>query len=313
MSAGGHADEASIVSRMSRQKVRIHRDKLFESMVKIMEMYGTNSKYMLEIEFYDEVGSGLGPTLEFYSLVSHEWQRKSLCMWRECAAMDSDYVPNRFGLFPAPLAAADAKRQKSIIRLFKTLGIFVAKSLIDFRLIDVPFNREFMQQVVFGGSRPSGWTPEPILHREQLDSLNRDVARLVRIDEPFAKGIQHLMDLLEKRVCGQPVKELENAVSALYLDFTMPGHAQVKLVPSGDHKPVTIQNLDVFIQLVIDSMLYRGIDKQVRAFRKGFGSILPIDDLKLMGPDELIALFSSGVWEGFWVKEGVFYISFAIW
>ena len=29
-----------------------------------------------------QVGTGLGPTLEFYTLLAHELQRKSLGMWR---------------------------------------------------------------------------------------------------------------------------------------------------------------------------------------------------------------------------------------
>jgi hypothetical protein len=29
-----------------------------------------------------QVGTGLGPTLEFYTLLAHELQRKSLSMWR---------------------------------------------------------------------------------------------------------------------------------------------------------------------------------------------------------------------------------------
>lgn len=35
----------------------------------------------MQIEFTNEEGTGLGPTLEFYALVSAELQRKSLAMW----------------------------------------------------------------------------------------------------------------------------------------------------------------------------------------------------------------------------------------
>ena len=34
-----------------------------------------------ELEYFNEVGTGLGPTLEFYTLLSHELQRKGLGMW----------------------------------------------------------------------------------------------------------------------------------------------------------------------------------------------------------------------------------------
>lgn len=38
---------------------------------------------MLEIQYENEVGTGLGPTLEFYALVSAEIQRCDLGLWNE--------------------------------------------------------------------------------------------------------------------------------------------------------------------------------------------------------------------------------------
>lgn len=38
---------------------------------------------MLEIQYENEVGTGLGPTLEFYALVSAEMQRCDLSLWNE--------------------------------------------------------------------------------------------------------------------------------------------------------------------------------------------------------------------------------------
>jgi E3 ubiquitin-protein ligase TRIP12 len=37
---------------------------------------------VLEIEYYGEVGTGLGPTLEFYTLLSHDLLRVDMGMWR---------------------------------------------------------------------------------------------------------------------------------------------------------------------------------------------------------------------------------------
>lgn len=41
-----------------------------------------SSRSLLEIQYEDEVGIGLGPTLEFYTLVSRELQKIDLHMWR---------------------------------------------------------------------------------------------------------------------------------------------------------------------------------------------------------------------------------------
>lgn len=76
-------ENLSFLGRLQRQKVRISRQRLFESALKVFELYGA-SKAVLEVEYFDEVGTGLGPTLEFYSLVSKEFKRSkfSLRSWR---------------------------------------------------------------------------------------------------------------------------------------------------------------------------------------------------------------------------------------
>ncbi|KAK4692591.1 hypothetical protein P7C70_g9094, partial [Phenoliferia sp. Uapishka_3] len=48
----------------------------------VFELYGS-SRAALKVEFFAEVGSGLGPTLEFYALVSKEFARKDLNLWRQ--------------------------------------------------------------------------------------------------------------------------------------------------------------------------------------------------------------------------------------
>ena len=41
-----------------------------------------SSRSLLEIQYDGEVGTGLGPTLEFYSLISKELQRADLLLWK---------------------------------------------------------------------------------------------------------------------------------------------------------------------------------------------------------------------------------------
>jgi E3 ubiquitin-protein ligase TRIP12 len=69
------------IGRLQRQKVRVSRRRILDSAVKVMDMYA-KSRSVLELEYFGEVGTGLGPTLEFYTMLSHELQRKALGMWR---------------------------------------------------------------------------------------------------------------------------------------------------------------------------------------------------------------------------------------
>eukprot|EP01050_Picozoa_sp_SAG11_P009261 SAG11_NODE_857_length_6851_cov_2.438981_5_plen_184_part_00 len=65
------------------------------------------------------VQTGLGPTLEFYTLVSRELQKAKLALWRSSEAIkppsegaegaDADvYITSKTGLFPRPLTTAPA-------------------------------------------------------------------------------------------------------------------------------------------------------------------------------------------------------------
>jgi E3 ubiquitin-protein ligase TRIP12 len=96
-------DGIGFLGRLQRQKVRISRKHILESAVKVFELYGSSSS-ILEVEYFEEVGTGLGPTLEFYSLVSREFARKDLKIWRDSNTTETGvYVNHPMGLYPAPL------------------------------------------------------------------------------------------------------------------------------------------------------------------------------------------------------------------
>ncbi|KAH9108958.1 hypothetical protein LEN26_014078 [Aphanomyces euteiches] len=69
------------VAKIPRLKVRVARSKLLQSAIKLLAAYG-GQKAIIEIEYLGEVGTGLGPTTEFFSLVSNEIQAQALSLWR---------------------------------------------------------------------------------------------------------------------------------------------------------------------------------------------------------------------------------------
>ena len=54
-------------------QVRVSRRHILDSAQKVMGLYAA-SRVVLELEYFGEVGTGLGPTLEFYTLLAHELQ-----------------------------------------------------------------------------------------------------------------------------------------------------------------------------------------------------------------------------------------------
>ena len=83
-SAGGGSSaersEQARLGRLPRQKLRITRSGLLESAIKVMDLYASNEA-SIEVEYFGEVGTGLGPTQEFYTLVSRELRREQHGLW----------------------------------------------------------------------------------------------------------------------------------------------------------------------------------------------------------------------------------------
>lgn len=105
---------------------------LTKNLDQVFELYGS-SRASLEVEFFAEVGSGLGPTLEFYALVSKEFARKDLNVWRHSESGDASFVHSALGLFPAPAVDFSAEAGQRKLKIFRVMGQFVAKCEWSFR------------------------------------------------------------------------------------------------------------------------------------------------------------------------------------
>ncbi|KAL2161915.1 hypothetical protein VTH06DRAFT_7700 [Thermothelomyces fergusii] len=283
-------DERPFLGRLQRQKVRISRSKILESAVKVMELYGA-SQSILEVEYFDEVGTGLGPTLEFYSTVSKEFCKKKLKLWRDNDPNGHDeYVSATNGLFPRPLSDefAASEEGEKILQLFKILGKFVARSMIDSRIIDINFNPIFFRI----GDESAAVRPS----LGAIKSVDPVVAKSLMVVKKFALA-KKAIDEDPDRSAAQKVVDIENIVidnirvDDLYLDFTLPGYPDIELIPNGAQTQVTIDNVDVYLEKVIDMTLGSGVRRQIDAFRAGFSQVFPYSALSAFTPDELCSLF----------------------
>ncbi|ORY61300.1 HECT-domain-containing protein [Pseudomassariella vexata] len=280
-------DERPFLGRLQRQKVRISRTKILESAVKVMELYGA-SQSILEVEYFEEVGTGLGPTLEFYSTVSKEFSKKKLKLWREMDSNDSEvFISGPHGLFPRPMAKDDVNSER-ILQLFKMLGKFVARSMIDSRIIDLNFNPIFFRI----GDGTTGVKPS----LGAVKIVDAGLANSLKHIKKFASAKKEI-DEDPNRDAAQKVADTEQIVidnikiEDLALDFTLPGFPDIELIPNGSHSPVTIYNVDMYLDKVVDMTLGSGVKRQVDAFRAGFSQVFPYSALSAFTPDELVALF----------------------
>jgi E3 ubiquitin-protein ligase TRIP12 len=170
--------------RLQRQKVRVSRNRILDSAAKVMEMF-SSQRAVLEVEYFGEVGTGLGPTLEFYTLLGHELQNARLGLWRSSLPDDSEMEIDRngvihvdssdgdlpakelgsglsddsrqliqapLGLFPRPwpssVDASEGSRLFKVTEYFRLVGRVVAKVLQDGRLLDLPLSSAFYKLVL---------------------------------------------------------------------------------------------------------------------------------------------------------------------
>ncbi|GMJ00653.1 KAKTUS, UBIQUITIN-PROTEIN LIGASE 3 [Hibiscus trionum] len=289
------------VGRLQRQKVRVSRNRIVDSAAKVMEMY-CSQKTVLEVEYFGEVGTGLGPTLEFYTLLSYDLQKVQRAMWRSnstwnesvmeidgdeekngktagSATVDEDIIQAPLGLFPRPWPPnADACEDSQffkLIELFRLVGRVMAKALQDGRLLDLPLSTSFYKLVL---------------------GQELDLHDILSFDAEFGKILQELHLLVCRKqylesLGGDSSGAIADlrfhgaSIEDLCLDFTLPGYPDYILKP-GD-ETVDINNLEEYISLVVDATVKSGIMRQMEAFRAGFNQVFDIASLQIFTPQEL--------------------------
>ncbi|XP_056334730.1 E3 ubiquitin-protein ligase TRIP12 isoform X4 [Danio aesculapii] len=302
------SQDSRVAPRLDRKKRTINRDELLKQAESVMQDLGS-SRAMLEIQYENEVGTGLGPTQEFYALVSQELQRADLGLWRGEEVTLSNpkvgsqegtkYMFSSRGLFAVPFGRTTKPAHIAKIKMkFRFLGKLMAKAIMDFRLLDLPLGLPFYK-----------WM---LRHESSISSHD-----LVNIDPGVAKSIQHLEDIIrqKKRIeldrshtretLQQALESLNMngcSVEDLGLDFTLPGFPNIELKKGGKDVPVTIHNLEEYLRLVVYWTLNEGVLRQFESFREGFESVFPLHHLQYFYPEELDQLLCGSKSESWDVK-----------
>lgn len=157
---GTVSDSRPSLSGLPRKKFLVYRNQILESAAQMMDQHAHN-KVVLEVEYDEEVGTGLGPTLEFYTLVCQEFQKSGLGMWREDACSftlktnlqaEEMGIHSLYGLFPRPWSSMQDTscgiQFSEVTKKFFLLGQVVAKALQDGRVLDLHFSKAFYKLIL---------------------------------------------------------------------------------------------------------------------------------------------------------------------
>ncbi|KAK6111818.1 HECT-domain (ubiquitin-transferase) family protein [Brugia pahangi] len=284
---GGQGDGESgrLTPRLERRKVSVRRDDLLRQAEQTLHHLGC-SRAMLEVGFEGEAGTGFGPTLEFYSTVSREIQKSSLRLWHGhtlAATFDgndgpvTNYTTASAGLYPAVFSSQSAKQRDARSKKFEFIGRLLAQALIDSRMLDIPLNPVFFKWLC-GEDKMFGLSDLEVFDKNLYQSL-----RALILTDP-------------------------NDFDSLEQYFTLPGDENFELVKGGKNRLVTSSNVVQFVKLVTHWLLVEGVRREMEAVRRGFETIIKIDDLTSFTPDEMEELFcgcSEETWKRTWNESAL--------
>ncbi|KAI3896011.1 hypothetical protein MKW92_017974 [Papaver armeniacum] len=244
------SDRRSLVGNFPRKKYQFPRTHILHSAAQMMDAQA--NKVTLEVEYNEEVGTGLGPTLEFYTLVSHEFQKLGLGMWRG----DRSFPIASSGLFPRPwsitMELSNGVKSSEVLKRLVLLGKIVAKALQDGRVLDLPLSKAFYKLV--------------------LDQ-DLNIHDILSLDPGLGRVLLEFQALVDRKRILSPISAFyfrNTKIDDLCLDFTLPGYPDYLLTSIQDHRMVNTANLEEYVSLIVDATLNSGILRQVEAFKSGF-------------------------------------------
>jgi len=158
---------------------------------------------------------------------------------------------NVIGLFPSPKSSAED---------FELLGSFIARAILDLRLIDASINEVFV---------------DALLGRTMVPSIRT----LRQIDPILASSLAKLQDASQE------------ALAELY--FVHPSFPDIELCSGGASKAVTPANFDEFRECLLRSILEITPKMMAAAFKRGFDLLLNLDDFSIFTAPQFLSLING--------------------
>jgi E3 ubiquitin-protein ligase HECTD1 len=205
------------------------------------------------------------------------------------------YIHRESGLFPAPLPP-DAPNIEKILERFRFLGTFIAKALLDGRLVSLPLSRPLYKALC----------GVPIVAADLVDidpEKARHLAHLhkVALQKRAADAIE---DPLERKRALAAMEDVE--LYSLTMEYapssTMHGFSSFELIPDGANVTVTNDRVHEYVKLMYRFILDEGVRSQIDAIRQGISEVFSCSHLQALTPAELRSIL-SGEERVNWAKE----------
>ena len=241
---------------LPRKRFRIHRKQLLKCLRHVFTPGNCGDLRLFEFEYANELGTGHGPTMEFYALASIELCRPSLGLFHVTRPgnfeADEMIEAEGEGLFPSWKRDGNSLEFRSDFRL---LGAVVARAWLDERIVDLPFHPLFIKAL------------QGSLSRVEFSDLNM-------IDSELYETLYD-----DDKMIGTGIS------------FTIPG-TDIHLV-AGDGLIGDKDDIFEYRKLLMERISLNLINAR-DSFLQGFNETFPrsFDELARFFPTDLINLFS---------------------
>lgn len=238
------------MGRTQRKRYMVNRNQVFESFLSVfLEKF--SKRAISEFSFLGEEGSGLGPTLEFYALVCKEIQRPERKLFK---TLENNSI------WPDVSLGNIEKKQ----RVFKALGRMCGQAIVDMRILDLPLNSVFWDLVL--GRHVA---------LNDLEKIDPNLFETLSEFAKIAKEVERMKDSNEKKKEIESIKFKGASISDLFLFFVHPYNPDLEIVPGGKDIQVTIQNVGLYVKILLKFFLSDSIRLQIGAFRSGLFKVAP--------------------------------------
>jgi len=252
-----------------RIKVNVEREKIIENGFNIINDEITSRfRGYLEFEYKGEIGNGLGPTLEFYTLIIEKIKEENL--W---------YKTTDGSLFPKLLN--DNENNEEVLKLFKLLGFIIGRAIFDDRLLDIPLSKVFWNLAL---DKPILFKNIKIVDSNLYKTLN-DFINLINEKKTYIK--KNNIEQIDKINFDDIILYNNCKLSELDIYFIFPGYNNIELKENGNDILLTMNNIEEYVNLIYDYLFFKGIDKIIKSFREGFNINFNIEKLKCFSSSEI--------------------------
>ncbi|CAG8466393.1 16078_t:CDS:2 [Acaulospora colombiana] len=261
-------EEKRLISPVVPEQKRVSglsKPDLFRWFCKNFPQFATTES-ILKVTFTGERGVGEGVAREFYAVMSLEFSQVCRNMWlhdSEAGAEDT-WIKNVNGLYPALMdeKMMEEEEGKEILHNFRLLGQFVAKAIVDGRVVDLPFNKIFVDLLLH---------PNCVL--KSLDTDCQDLSTIIEaiqsVYPSFGKTLQNLYANPEL-IAG----------SCIPYDIPVGRPTKSEIDHGSDTQFVTCQNINSYILSCKDWIFDRGVRRQIEAFKEGFNRVFSFESLR---------------------------------